>query len=268
MDFFNATQNTIRDLNKTELKLFDYVVKNMDKVKNMSIQKFAAQNFLSTTSIFRFTQKLGFSGYTDFINSLLITSHNNKDTSIPNALLKQGYRDAYLKNAAETIRVMSETEIAKVMTRLAMRPNVYILTDYNTQPAIPYAEKLFIGLGLHAYGPDADYQMHNLANGITCNDMIIALSYSGSDRTMLGLIERVFLNGRPFLMSITRADNNPLESLSDANFYIFADEIELNGMNMTSSVPMLMLLELLVCMSINTKNLCSKLTDEESMDEK
>jgi len=251
MDFFEATQNTIRELNRTEQQLFDFVVKNMDEVKQMSIQKFASTMFLSTTSIFRFTQKLGFSGYAEFINSLLVTAHNKQAAIIPDALLKQAYNEDYLKNAMETIRVMSEQEINKVMALLSRRPNVYILTDYNTQPIIQYAEKLFIGLGLHAYGPDANYQMINLANGISDNDMIIALSYSGKDSDMLDLINKVFLNKRPFLMSVTRADNNPLESLSDAHFYIFAEEIKLNGMNMTSCVPMLMLLELLVYMYIS-----------------
>ena len=65
VDFFEATSETIRELNSTERWLFDYVVKNMDKVKHMSIQKFAAEKFLSTTAIFRFTKKLGFTGYAD-----------------------------------------------------------------------------------------------------------------------------------------------------------------------------------------------------------
>jgi len=88
--------------------------------------------------------------------------------------------------------------------------------------------------------------MQNLANHISSQDMIVALSYSGQDAVMLNVIEKIFQRGRPYLLSITRADNNPLESLSNANFYIFAEEIRLNGMDLTSGVPMLMVLELLV----------------------
>jgi len=54
-------------------------------------------------------------------------------------------------------------------------------------------------------------------------------------------------------MSITRADNNILESLSDANFYVFAEEIRLHGMDLTSSVPMLMILELLAYEYVKSK---------------
>ena len=246
IDFFEATQDTVRELNKTERQLFDYVVKNMDAVKFMSIQKFAAKRFLSTTSIFRFTQKLGFSGYSEFINSLMVTAYSKPEDVLPTALMKQGYREGYLKNTLETVRVMSEQEINKVMDLLAHRPNIYILTDDGTRPITQYSEKLFIGLGLHAYGPEISYQMQNLVNRITGNDMIIALSYSGQDKEMIDFIERVFLRERPFLLSVTRADNNTLESLSDANFYVFAEEIKQGGMDLTSGVAMLMILEILV----------------------
>jgi len=246
VDFFKATQDTIRNLNQTEQKLFDYVVKNMDEVKYMSIQKFASQQFLSTTTIFRFTQKLGFSGYTDFINSLLVTSHSQQDTALPDIVLGQGYSEEYLKNAMEAVRVMSPKQVAEVVGLLNRKPNIYVLTDDNTHAIGQYCERLFIGLGFHAYFPEAAYQTQNLVNRIGADDMIIALSYSGQDVVLIDFIERVFLTERPYLLSVTRADNNPLEGLSDANFYVFADEIHVPGMNLTSSVTMLMVIELLI----------------------
>lgn len=246
MDFFESTQETIRDLNQTERNIFNYVVKNMDKVKNMSIREFAEAQFLSTTTIFRFTQKLGFSGYTDFTDSLLITTHSKQDTVIPNVVMGGGYSGEYLKNAMEAVRVMSQTQVKKIMALLSKKPNIYILTDDNTHTIGQYCERLFIGLDFHAYFPETEYQKMNLVNRIGSRDMIIALSYSGQDAMMIDFIERVFLTERPHLLSITRADNNPLESLSDTNFYVFAHEILIGGMDLTSSVAMLMIIELLI----------------------
>lgn len=245
-DFFEATQDVIRDLNQTERGLFEYVVKNMDTVKDMSIQKFAEEQFLSTTTIFRFTQKLGFSGYSDFINSLLVTAHSHQDTTLPDVVVGKGYSEAYLKNAMEAVRVMAPKQVDAVVALLAHKPNIYILTDDNTHAIGQYCERLFIGLGFHAYFPEAVYQTQNLVNRIRSQDMILALSYSGQDAVLIDFIERVFLKERPYLLSVTRADNNPLESLSDSNFYVFADDIRVPGMDLTSSVTMLMIVELLV----------------------
>ena len=245
-DFFKATQETARKLNANELEIFDYVVKNMDQVKRMSIQKFAAQQFVSTTTIFRFAQKLGFTGYADFIDSLLVTTHVKSDVTIPDVIIGGNYSEAYLKNAMEAVRVMSPKVVAQVMDILKQKPSVYILCDDNTHGIGQYCEKLLIGLGFRAYFPEAAYQMQTLVDHISSKDMIIALSYTGEDALLVDFIERVYLKERPFLMSVTRADNNILESLSDANFYVFADEIRVHGMDLTSSVPMLMILELLI----------------------
>jgi len=247
-DFFEATQNVLPKLNQTDRELFEYVIKNIDQVKDMSIQKFATKRFLSTTTIFRFVQKLGFSGYTDFINSLLVTSHQakNKDMEVPKTLHNKNYNEGYLKNIIEAVRVMPGDLITQVMDVLASTPKIYIFTDDHAVPIGQYIEKMFLGLGFMAYFPEAAYQMQNLPGVIKKGDMIIALSYSGQDANLINIIERVFIHERPFLLSVTRADNNVLESLSDVNFYVFAEEIRINGMDLTSNVPMLTVLELLV----------------------
>jgi len=245
-DFYEATADTIRDLNPTERKLFDYVIKNMDEVKHQGIREFASKHFISTTTIFRFAQKLGFSGYSDFINSLLVTTHTHKDMVLPDIAIGRNYSEEYLKNAMESVRVTSPRQVEQVVSLLADKPNIYILTDSSTHTIGQYCERLFIGLGFHAYFPETAYQMQNLVNRISSNDMLLALSYSGQDKLLIDFIERVFLTQHPFLFSITRADNNPLESLSNSNFYVFADEIHVPGMDLTSSVTMLMIIELLV----------------------
>ncbi|MCL2222701.1 MAG: MurR/RpiR family transcriptional regulator [Oscillospiraceae bacterium] len=246
-DFFLATQETVRELNKTERELFEYVVKNIHSVKQMSIRELAESRFLSTATIFRFAQKLGFSGYSDFIESLIVTSYTQENLEIPDTIKKgQNHSENYLKNVMETARVMSPKQIEEVLAVLKQRPNIYILTDDKTHTLGQYCERLFIGLDFHAYFPETAYQMQNLVNRIGSRDMIIALSYSGEDAVLLDFVKRVFLKEKPYLLSITRADNNPLENLSDTNFYIFADEMNISNMDLTSGVAMLMIAELLM----------------------
>ena len=253
-DFYEATQDVVHDLNKTDRLLFDYVVKNMDEVKKMSIQKFAEEQFLSTTTIFRFTQKLGFSGYTDFINCLLITSHDKPEKVTTEVVAGKGYSEDYLSNINESVRVMSPKRVEEVVEKLKLAPNIYILTDDGARCIGQYCEKLFIGLGFHAYFPENSYQLQNLVNRIGSSDIILALSFSGKDPVLIDFIERTFQTGRPYLLSITRADNNPLENLSDTNFYVFADEILVPGMDLTSHVAMLMIVELLAYNYITATN--------------
>jgi len=245
-DFFTSTQETMRNLNKTERRLFEYVVKNMDTVKKMSIRELAESQFLSTATIFRFAQRLGFSGYSDFTNSLIVTAHTQANSNLPDIVMGRNYREEHLKNIIETVRVISQNQVDEVVKLLLKKPNIYILTDDNTHTIGQYCERLFIGLNFHAYFPETAYQKRNIVNRIQSNDMLLAFSYTGQGTVMIDFIKRVFLKEKPYLLSITRAENNPLESLSDVNFYAFADEIQIDGMDLTSNIALIIVAEMII----------------------
>jgi RpiR family glv operon transcriptional regulator len=250
-DFFEVTSGALQRLNQTERALFDYVVKNMDHVKDLSIQRFASERYLSSTTIFRFAQKLGFKGYSDFIHSLLVTEHRNHTSAVPSVLRNKVYADEYLKNVMEAIRVMPAEKVAQVLEMLAGAPNVFILCDANAFELGRYCEKLFLAIGRRTYFPEADYQVKAAADHIIDGDLLVVLSYTGEDPTLIKTVERLYLEAHPFLLSITHADNNTIQNMSDVNFYIFADEITINGIDLTSHLAMLMILELLVYESLD-----------------
>jgi RpiR family glv operon transcriptional regulator len=246
VDSFEAAEKALPRLNQTERTLFDYVVKNMDKVTRMSIHKLAADRHLSTTTIFRFTQKLGFAGYTDFLNSLLVTSYNRPEAKIPDVLRRKAYAEEYLKNVMETVRVMPADKVAKVLEVLERVPSVFILPDEHASDIGRYCEKLFMSLGLRVHRCEARHQVTAMLDLICAGDLLVALSYTGEDAPLIRTIERVFQSKRPFLLSVTRADNNAVQNMSDVNFYVFADEVEFHGINLTTRASMIMVMELLV----------------------
>ncbi|MBC6307738.1 MurR/RpiR family transcriptional regulator, partial [Listeria booriae] len=73
MDFFEISSKTVASLTRNERILFDYVVKNMNLIKNQSIREVSAECFVSTTTFLRFVRKLGFTGYSEFTTVLKFT---------------------------------------------------------------------------------------------------------------------------------------------------------------------------------------------------
>ena len=254
VDFFKITSHNVPQLNNTERQLYEYVLRNMDTVKELTIQKFAKNHFLSTTTIFRFTQKLGFSGYSEFINSLLITASLRRQVEIPNVITKKSYSEEYLKNVVEAVRVMPEKKIKQVHSILDKKPNIYIMTDESAHDIGRYCEKIFVGIGMTVYFPETGYQIQAMLDRIENDDLLIVLSYSAREPALLEAIDRIFSRKKPFLLSITRADNNSIQNISDVNFYIFVDEVVMNNVNLTTQVPILMLLELLIFEYIASKD--------------
>ena len=59
-------------------------------------------------------------------------------------------------------------------------------------------------------------------------------------------IERIFAIATPTIVSLTRADNNTIQNMSDLNFYVFADEIDCQGADITSRCGMIAIMETLL----------------------
>ena len=53
MNFYEQTSSCVSRLSPTEQNLFNYIIKNLHIVKDMSIRDLSEKCFVSTTSIFR-----------------------------------------------------------------------------------------------------------------------------------------------------------------------------------------------------------------------
>ena len=55
MDFYSYTSERLDRLSNTERNVFNFVIKNMHQVKNMSIRELAAECYVSTTTPVSYT---------------------------------------------------------------------------------------------------------------------------------------------------------------------------------------------------------------------
>ena len=50
----------------------------------------------------------------------------------------------------------------------------------------------------------------------------------------------------PMIVSVTQADNNLIQNMSDVNFYMFTDNIKVNEADITSHISMIAVMELIL----------------------
>ena len=82
---------------------------------------------------------------------------------------------------------------------------------------------------------------------MTKDDLVIVLSYGGHDIELIQLVQQFKSSKQsPYLISVTGADNNVIQNLSDINLYIFTDEIEMNKQDITSRISTIAILELVL----------------------
>ncbi len=246
MNFYEKTSEAVPTLSKSEQEVFNYIVKNLHVVKNMSIRQLSEKCFVSTTTLFRFVKKLGYEGYSEFIDDVRETEYESRRVEIPNIVANDDYRDSYLKNVIEAVKVITDEKIDKFDKLMSRNPDIYILAEGLSAEVATYFKRLFVSCGYNVEIPGEEYEFKRILKKVKKDDILLVLSYNGNNKNVIHRIERIFAISTPSIVSITRSDNNAIQNMSDLNFYVFADEIEYEGEDITSRIGMIAIMETLM----------------------
>ncbi|MBR3228421.1 MAG: SIS domain-containing protein, partial [Erysipelotrichaceae bacterium] len=107
-------------------------------------------------------------------------------------------------------------------------------------------KRLLVSCGYNVETPVEEYEFKRVLKKIKRDDILFVLSYNGNNKSVIHRIERIFAISTPSIISITRSDNNAIQNMSDLNFYIFADEVEYEGEDITSRIGMIAIIETLM----------------------
>ena len=259
MDFYDKTSNVLSELTSSEQEIFNYVIRNLHVVKDMSIRQLADKCFISTTTLFRFVKKLGYEGYSDFINDVREAEFQSRKIEIPDIVADDDYRDSYLKNVIEAVKVITDEKIDKFDKLMSRNPDIYILAEGLSSEVAGYFKRLLGSCGYNVEIPNEEYEFKRVLKKIKRDDVLLVLSYSGNNKSVVSKIERIFAISTPSIISITRSDNNVIQNMSDLNFYVFADEIEYEGEDITSRIAMIAIMEVLMYKRIVSRTMLPKM---------
>ncbi len=253
LDFYKLTSENIRNLSNTEQEIFNYVVKNIHKVKDMSIRELSKACYVSTATMFRFVKKIGFSGYSDFIDALRETEEDSRKITIPSIVHDDYYRDSYLKNIVEAVKIVTDEKIEKFDAIMDKYPHIFILADGLSKEVARYFHRLLISIGYSVEIPSEEFEILSVLRRVKKGDVLLILSYTGNNDYIISYVERIFAIATPKIISFTHADNNIIQNMSDINFYVFADEIDYEGVDITSRCGMIAIMETLMYKRITRK---------------
>lgn len=246
MNFYESTSNAMLKLSSNEQGILTYVVKNMQLVKNMSIRELASACFVSTTTIFRFVKKLGYEGFSEFIDAISTTEAETRKINIPSVIEKENYSDSYLKNIIEAIKVITNEKFEKFDAIMSRNPDIYIIAEGLSREVGNYFLRLLTTIGFNVHFPKESFEKSNFVKKIKRDDVVLVLSYTGDNQSVIYELEKIFAIATPTIISFTRADNNAIQNMSDLNFYVFADEINYEGIDITSRIGMIAIMETLL----------------------
>lgn len=264
--------------NNTEKSFINYLLKNPEKVAEMTIRDLAKEVFVSSSTITRICHKTGFDNYKSFQKNLIYE----------NALRKETIRDYNSEiSKTDTLPQLVDKIIYKSMVSLEDTKN---LVDMDTLDAsvnlLSKARKIvFFGMGASLLvAKDAyikflrvnkncqvceDYHMQLVeAENMTSSDVAVIISYSGMTEEMLKCAE-IMKNNLVTIISITGYSDSKLTKIADYDLYVSATEFEFKTGKLGSRLSQLAIIDMLyvayvqrnyeTCMNSLKKTYISKL---------
>lgn len=226
---------TIQEFNDLEFRIYDYIMKNSEKVLYMRIRDLAKEVHVSTTTILRFCKKVGCDGFCEF-------------------------KVKYKLELVQQNRVLYD-DFEEVVSGLKRLQQKEIDTKMDEVAMLALQSKLIIFVGIGNSGTMAHYGARYFANAhafsLYIEDpyfpvlkytkewkdcLVIALSVSGETQDLIKQMHG-FKSSGIRLVSITCSANCTLAKLSDVNIPYYASKARDEFVDHTSQIPVLYIIE-------------------------
>lgn len=246
MDFFERTSSKIELLTKNELKIYNYILDNMEDMHNKTVRAMAKESFVSTSTILRLVRKIGFEGYNEMIIIIKYTLNTQVTSETTITEKEVRYKEEYAKNIMESIRVLDDKQLIEVTNKIKCCEKLFVFSRGLMKSYGSYIEFLLELNEVDTYFASNSYYRKFYSSKVTDRDFVIVIDYHGDDQELINIITKSKSNGCNDILTITQANNNVMQNLSNYNFYYFSDETIKNGFDITSNVSVMAILELII----------------------
>lgn len=250
LKFVSLVKSYYEDLSKSEKKVADYLIENMDTASFLSIKDVAAASETSIATISRLSKKLGFKNYQE-LRLLLNSSQNtndhffsvdniDKDDSLVN-IAKTAFLTG-INSLKSTQAVLNNDELEKTVELLERSSSCGLFGFGGSSVVTLNAYHRFIRTSIKCiYSQDFHMQLMNASN-MTSDDCALIVSHTGKNRDILQIVELLKQNDVP-IIAITSNASSPLAQVSDITLISISDETKYRPEAVSSLVAQIILVD-------------------------
>lgn len=239
----NFKQRVLRyefQLNDTDDRIVDYINEHRKEILSLSIQKAAADLYISPNSVMRLSKKLGYSGFSELKYAI-----NGEDKPIDKdkTLVKQ-MMEQLPENIVRTLDTIEESTIRRASDMLK-HAHCCILAGVGD--SYPFCEMMKNNLRCFGKNVQCDVQIHDMMYSVEHGkpeDIVVIISARGENERLLSIGKKAKKKGMQ-LISITHLEMNPLAEMADLRLHFYGPYRLVNGYNVTDRCGLIILLRLL-----------------------
>lgn len=238
-------------LTKAEQKVGEYILANPAEVIHLSITELADAAGSAEATVFRLCQKLDFKGYQSFkialageLYSPLQSVYQEIDPEDSVTEITEKVFHNIWEGLQDTVRIIDEQALTKAIDVLAVANRIDAYGSGGSGIIANDIEHRFMrfGIPVRAYS-DAHMQISSAAL-LGPQDVVIAISHTGSNRDLLDSVEKAKESGAA-VIAITSHMKSPLSQIADISLYGMAKETEYRSESMACRLIHLAIVDVL-----------------------
>jgi RpiR family murPQ operon transcriptional repressor len=239
--------NIRSQLSPSELKIADYILSYPEQVTGFSSQELALQAEVSQSSIVKFTQKIGFKGFTAF--KLAVSEDLGRMHAINTDSVGELYngigRDDDLETMAkklaqekinsiiETTQALDSEALMRVLDAIDQAGRVQLVGIGGSALTAKDLWYKLLKIGVTTLFAQDSHVQISIAQTLGPGDVQLVISYSGASRDVLAAAELAKRNGAT-LIAVTSFRQTQLRQMADMVLDTVAEENELRISSISS----------------------------------
>ncbi|WP_407269685.1 MurR/RpiR family transcriptional regulator [Radiobacillus sp. PE A8.2] len=196
-----------------EKVLAKFILENKEAIYELGINELAKKSLSSKSSVLRFAQKLGFSGYTEMRNFM-----KWENQLAENPITQEDFGKILINNVEQTVNQMNNMDLGKICEVIEKSANVYITgTGLMQQSLAQEMQRMFLGIGknMQIFPMDISTNIYQLVTErLAEEDLLIIFSGSGNNAALKEALSIPLLKNVKIL-AITGSHHNWLMNNAD-----------------------------------------------------
>lgn len=243
-----------KGLSKSELLVCDYILAHPDEVIHLSVSELAGKSGVSDATVIRASQKIGSSSYQDLKISLakdIVTPLQGVNEEIspddPAGKISEKVFQGILHTLDYTYRIQDPGLLEKAADILLHANRICICGLGNSHAIAADIQHKFMRLRLNATAYADNHLQVICANSLTENDVLFAVSHSGSSRDIVHAAE-VALRNKAAVISLTNVGRSPLADISTVALHTASNETKYRRVALASRIAQMAIVDVLYTM--------------------
>jgi len=206
MKLDNLINDKFPSFTEGERFLAKFILENKEKIEQLNINELAQESLTSKSSVLRFAQKLGFSGYTEFKNFLKWEMVMSKPS-----ITHYDMGNQIIDNVRDTVNYFNELDLSRLYQSIDTSEHIYLIgTGLAQKNYTAELQRIFWAIGkemqILPFGMNTDlYQL--IIERMSDKDLLIIFSHSGNNPHLMEALSIPILK-KVKMLAITSNPNN------------------------------------------------------------